>query len=190
MPDRDLSAGMLAAISAGTVRLAILYEGVFVSGGVDTSVYLWTGIGTLTWDGHAWLAGGILLGISPVEETGETRAVGFEVSLSGMSQTMVSLFLQSVRSGRRGKLWLALFNAGNWSTPIDAPYPIRSGRFDVGLIEDDGDKCIIVAKYEDRLRDLERPRENRWTKEDQDLLVPGDTGFDSNAALQDAVFVW
>jgi hypothetical protein len=70
------------------------------------------------------------------------------------------------------------------------PYPLRRGRLDVGITEDDGDKAILTAKYEDRLRDLERPREFRWTKEDQEQLVPGDTGFDNVAALQDAVFTW
>jgi len=391
---------MLAAIAANTVRPAILFEGVFDNGGVDESVYLWSGVGPLSWGGHTWLGGGNLLGFSPIEETGETRAVGFQVSLSGMSQTMVSLFQQSLRSGRRGKLWLALFPAnvyalsfvaasdhaatrtgfpnnaagaditveawikptavgvaagdvvskgrdsvsfgygivvypngelrgrnssgdaalggamvadqvyhvaivysasgmigyingvqsgtsaqttavdstneiavgcrgvttptqsnfdgvidgvriytralspseiaqhysgqfvdesgriavwnfeegsgstaadtsGNgrtltlvnnpsWvggvgsviSTPILDPYPLRRGRLDVGITEDDGDKAILTAKYEDRLRDLERQREFRWTKEDQEQLVPGDTGFDNVPALQDAVFTW
>jgi hypothetical protein len=394
MADRDLSAGMLAAITAGTVRPAILFEGVFDNGGVDESVYLWSGVGNLSWDGKTWLGGGNLLSFSPIEETGEVRAVGFQVSLSGMSQTMVSLFQQSLRSGRRGKLWLALFRAdlhsldfngssqkalsdanvdfpeslsieywfrpdapttqraivsnrqggghyighepggklfwyvnassvptmigiaslvagttyhaafttdgttskmylngaldqtqvrtspassgrkfdvahdadnadwygggvdevrfysralspdevaqhragifndesglilrwsfdegsgsavsdlsGNgrvgtltgspvWNSPMGAnaapeliadPYPLRRGRLDVGITEDDGDKAILTAKYEDRLRDLERPREQRWTSEDQILLVPGDTGFDNVPALQDAVFTW
>lgn len=188
MSERDLTSGMSTAIASGLVRPAIFYEGTFFSGGVDTYLRLWTGIGSIAWNGYTWTGGGNLLAISPIEESGDIKAIGFSVSLSGMPTAAVSIALQSVRSGKPGKLWLGLFDASG--SLIADPYLLRRGRFDIDLIDDDGENCTITAKYEDRLVDLERPRERRYTSEDQKIDYPADKGFDFVPALQDTQLVW
>ena len=47
---RVLTAAMLAAIRTGNLRPVLFYEGVFGSG----TVRLFTGSGTLTWNGNTW----------------------------------------------------------------------------------------------------------------------------------------
>ena len=185
MASRDLTAGMLTAIQAGHVRPAILYEGEFYSAGV-VYLRLWTGVGSLSWDSKTWTGGGKLLGISVLQETSQTKAVGFEVKLSGMPSDLISLALSSVQRNRAGRLWLALFDSSG--AVIADPYLLKRGRFNMIPIEDDGKTCTITARYEDRLFGLDLPRERRYTHEDQQLRAPGDTGFDQVEWLQDATF--
>lgn len=187
MAARDLTAGMLTAIQAGAVRPALLYEGAFDSGGTPQYVRLWTGMGNLTWDAKTWVGGGHLLGISPITESTKTEAVGFEVTVSGMPSTRISLALSSARKNKPGSLWLALFDASG--AVIADPYLLQSGRFDMIPIEDSGDTCTITVRYEDRLIALQKPRERRYTHEDQQLRSAGDLGFEYVQGLQDAAFL-
>lgn len=190
MTARDLSAGVETAIQAGVVYPALLYEGEFYSAGSPSVQYLrlWTGVGTLTWDSKTWTGGGTLLGISPLEETRDVKAVGFTVTVSGIESAKVSLALQSVRQNKPGTLWLACFNAAG--ALIADPYRLRDGRFDIAVIEDNGETCTIAAQYEDRTIDLDRARDRRYTHEDQQIDYPGDLGFEYVAALQDMQIMW
>jgi len=190
MTTRDLTSGMTAAVQAGTVRPALLYEGEFDNGsGGSAFVRLWSGLGTLTWNGQSWAGAGNLLGISEVRESTSLRANAFEVWLTGVSQTLVATALASARKNRSGKLWLALFNAGDFTTPIADPYLLKKGRFDTIPIDDAGTASKITARYEDRLAALGIPRERRYTTADQALRAPGDRGFEYVEALQDAQFI-
>jgi len=188
MASRNLTAPMLAAIAAGTVRPGLLYEGEFVSGGSPAFLNLWSGVGLLSWDSKTWTGGGQLMGLSPIEESRQMSAVGFTVTLSGMPSSLIATALANVRQGRPGKLWLALFDAAG--AIIADPYPLQSGRLDVSLIEDAGETCTISVQYESRLVDLERARERRWTHEDQQIDHVGDLGFEYVAALQDMQITW
>ena len=70
------------------------------------------------------------------------------------------------------------------------PYLLQQGKLDIGIIEDNGETCTIAVTYEGRLIDLERPRESRYTHEDQQRFFPGDKGFDQVEALQDRELTW
>lgn len=185
MTARSLTAGMLTAIAAGTVRPALFFEGVYDSGGSDAYLRLWTGVGSISWNGHTWVGGGEQLGISQLEETRDVKAVGFTVTLSGMPSSLVAIALASVRQGRAGTLWLGCFDASN--ALIADPYQLQKGRFDIVVIEDAGETCTIAAQYESRLVDLERPRERFYTSEDQYLDFAADLGFAFVPDIQNGV---
>src|SRR6185436_6744271 len=95
---RGLSAAMLAAIAAGTVRPAFFYEGEFSTG----VLRLWTGRGTFAWDGQSWLGAGEMLGVSPIMEGSAVRAVGFSVSMTGEATAERSAALTGVQQGLPG----------------------------------------------------------------------------------------
>ena len=109
MPARDLSAGVTARLGDRVVYPAMLYEGTFYSGGAEVLVNAWTGFGALSWNGKTWLGQGNLLGVSSIEESTDIRAIGFDVTLTGVKSSNISLALQSGRQGKPGKIWLALF---------------------------------------------------------------------------------
>jgi len=187
---RDLTSGMATAVQAGTVYPAILYEGEFDDGaGGSAFLRLWTGTGTLSWNGFSWTGAGNLIGISGVTESTELKANAFEAWLSGVSSALGAIALTAARKNRYGKLWLAMFNAGNWTTPIADPYLLKRGRFDTSPIDDSGDTAKITVRYEDRLATLSIPKERRYTSADQALRFPGDKGFDYVESLQDAQFL-
>jgi hypothetical protein len=187
---RDLTAAMEAAVQAGTIRPVLLYEGEFYTAGSPSVQYLrlFTGVGTLSWDGKTWTGGGGLLAITPLEESREVKAIGFTVSVQGQSSSNIALALASVRQGKPGKLWLGLFDA-SWALLAD-PYEIANGRLDYPTIEDSADLCTIAVQYEDRLVDVDRARERRYTGEDQAIDYPTDPGFEFVPALQDMQFMW
>lgn len=190
MAARDLTSGMATAVQAGTVYPAILYEGEFDDGGGGSAfVRLWSGLGSLSWDSKTWLGAGSLIGIGAVEETAGLRANAFEVWLTGVSSSLVATALVASRKNRSGKLWLACFNAGDFSTPIADPYLLAEGRFDTVPISDSGDESKITVRYENVLAALGIPKERRYTTADQAIRSPGDGGFRYVEALQDAQFI-
>jgi len=192
MTQRGFSAENLAAIQAGKVFPALFVEGLFYVADDSPSDYwlrLWTGVGPIEWGGRIWTGGGNLLGFSKLDESAETRAIGFTVLLSGMPSDLVSLALQSTRIGYPVKIYLGLFDSAEGALVAD-PHQVRAGRFDLSVIEDSGETCTISAQYEDRLVDLERTRDRRYTQEDQAFEWPGDLGFEFVPILQDAQLIW
>lgn len=180
---RDLTASVITQLQSASVEVGILFEGEFASGWVR----LWSGIGSLSWDGKTWTGTGNLLGISGIDETAEVRASGMTVSLSGVPSDLLSAALGDARSGRIGRVYLAFFSGGSI---VADPILQFEGRLDVPAIEDGPETATISISYESELIDLERARERRYTPEDQQIDFPGDLGFDYVASLQDAQITW
>lgn len=180
---RDLTASVITQLQAASVEVGVLFEGEFASGWVR----LWSGVGTLSWDGKSWSGVGTLLGISGIDETNEIRASGLTVSLSGVPSDLLSAALGDARSGKTGRVYLAFFSSGSI---VADPILQFEGRLDVPAIEDGPDTATISISYESELIDLERARERRYTPEDQAIDFPGDLGFAYVAALQDAQITW
>ena len=185
---RDADASVIAALNSAKIPWALFYEGIFVVSGVDTPVRFWSGLGNTTWNGFTWVGAGNLLGFSDIEETQEVRATSFSVSLSGLATGVIGLALGSIKSGKAGSLWLAILDDAG--AIVGTPYPLRRGRFDTDTISFDGEQCVITVQYEGLLATLDRPRERRWTNEDQQIDYPNDKGFVFVPELQDRTLIW
>lgn len=181
---RALSVAMLAAIAAGTVRPVIFYEGEYSSG----FLRLWSGVGTYSWGGQSWLGAGEMIGVAPIGEASGVRAIGFSVSLSGESSTLLTANLAAAGQGLPGKVWLGAFDSAG--ALVADPFLCFSGRLDVPEIVDSGAICTIAVAYESRLIDLDKARNRRWTHEDQQQDYPADLGFEYVPALQNAEIPW
>src|SRR5258706_267544 len=88
---RDATSGVLTALASPTKTWAILYEGIFSVGGVDTPLRLWTGRGDLLWNSFTWSGFGKLLSVDFGEEVAEVRAVNFTLTLSGLAPGITDL---------------------------------------------------------------------------------------------------
>lgn len=181
---RALTAAMLAAMATGNLRPLILYEGEF-SGG---TVRLFTGYGTIDWNGYTWTGSGQMLNITSIQEVSELQAVNFTISLNGQLSSLLSIALGQVRRGKPGSLWLGLLNSSN--ALIADPFLCFKGRADKPDIVPDPENAMISVAYESRLIDAARRRERRYTSEDQQIDYPADSGFDYVPALQDTQFTW
>ena len=175
---RTLTAEALAQILAQAKMVAVFFEGDFASG----PVRLWSGLGDLDWNGQTWSGAGDLGTISPILESTDVQANGVRVTLSGIPSASLSLALQEARRGQTGTLWIAFLD--DTGAVVADPYIAFSGRLDQPQIEDGGDTAAISIAYENRLIDLERPREWRFDHEDQQITYPGDLGFEFVASIQ------
>lgn len=181
---RTLTPEFIAKLEAVTKSPVIFYEGEFSSDVIN----LWSGIGTKSWDGKDWVGVGGLASVSSIQETTEIKADGIQVSLTGIPTENMSLVLSEQFSGAYGKVWLGFIedNGDIVTDPALAFY----GRMDVPTIADDGNTLSISIAYENRLKDLERPRELRYTHDSQQSIFAGDLGFEYVPSLQEWNGVW
>lgn len=181
---RNLGSSIVSEITSAQMSPFLLFEGEFASG----TLRLWSGIGDLSWNSYTWTGVGSLASISSVTETADTSAQGITVSLSGIPSSLVSLFLGDVRQGSAGKVYLGFTDSSG--DVISSPYMLFEGRLDVPAMEESAESAVISITYESRLIDLERPRESRYTNEDQQREFAGDLGFEFVPSLQDITINW
>jgi hypothetical protein len=181
---RDITSGLNTELTSSVLRPVLFYEGEFSSG----FLRLWSGIGTMTWDSKDWTGAGYLLGLSPIEETGDVRASGMSISLSGMPSSLIATALSEARQGKPGKVWVGALDATG--AVVADPNLHFWGRLDVPAIDEQGDTCTITVTYESRLISLGRSRERRYTLEDQKIDFPEDKAFEFVESLQDATITW
>lgn len=182
---RDLTAAFIAQLEAQSKMVALFFEGDFANG----TVYLWSGLGEIDWDGKTWVGfGGVLAGISRIKETSDTKAEGIAITLSGITETMRSLILAECEQGKPGSVFVGFID-DNGDVVAD-PSNAFEGRLDVPSMVDDGKQINVTITYENRLRDLERVRELRYTDASQQEIFPGDVGFEYVPSLQDWNGTW
>ena len=181
---RNLTAAQIAEITAQNMRPALFIQALFTSG----YIYVWSGIGTISWNGQTWTGVGSLGAISPIPETSDLTAAGLKLSLSGIPASLITSALGEVRQGA------PVFIYQGFLTPsggvVANPNNAWSGRMDTCEIAEGGDTATIAITAESRLLDLNRSRERRYTKQDQAIDFPGDTGFDFVPSLQELSIVW
>ena len=150
-------------------------------------LYLWTGYGDITFGGNTYNGGGDVLNITGVSETSEIRADGITIGLTGISSSLIASALTESYQGRNCKVYLGAISSG---AVVADPYAVFSGRMDVMTIDDSGETCDMVIQAENRLVDLDRPRNRRYTSEDQKIDYPNDKGLEFVADLQDKQIIW
>lgn len=203
---RNLTADMISELSGQSVEPAMLMEADFD----QETLRMWTGVGTLEWQGNEFFGGGNFLGISPIEETQDLEAKGIAVTLSGIPSNLIATSLLYRPRGRPFRLYLAVVSTtrivateddGDVLTEdggrillenqfINDPYRIFSGLMDVMEFTDTGDTATIRLSVESSLIQGQRAKIRRYTSEDQKKRFPNDKGFDLINQLQDKEIVW
>lgn len=181
---RGLESGMLAATTADVVRPILLVQCDFDSGNLN----LWGGIGDLTVDSVTYVGAGTLLTISSVNESTELTASGVTVTLSGVTEPLISKARDEDYQGRELKILLGVMDSTN--SVIDDPVIIFSGFMDVMTIQDAGETATIAVQVENRLIEFQRNRVRRYTAEDQKLDYPTDKGLEFVAEIAEKEIVW
>ena len=169
---RSLSSDMLAAIVAGTLAPIYLVALQFDSG----TKYMWTGIGTVVWNGQDWEGQGDFLGVSSITQTGDLQAESITISLSGIDTGNVSSALTDVSTLSKANVWLGFLNLSTGAI-ISDPSPCFTGHLDVATVQDDGADIVISISCENDLIKLAQASERRFTNDDQQIDYPTDTGF-------------
>lgn len=152
------------------------------------NIYLWTGDHDLTIDGNTYLGAGTLLSISNIEDTLELKSSGITVSLAGMDSTMVNLALNDNYQNRFITIYLGYLSGG--TDTVVGVMTLFKGRMQSLTINDDPNGSTISVDAENRLIDLEKPSNLRYTKASQEYIATGDTCFNRVQSIQDKEVIW
>lgn len=203
---RDLSTALSSSLEDNVVYPFFAIELQFDS---PNTLRLWTGYGTLVFEGVSYYGTGELLGISTVEETIEMAAKGATLTLSAVPSEVISLALQQPYQGRVCKIYFGMFTTDTLLQEDGTSYillqdgaKIRLESQETGLtevftgymnqmsIEEGPETSTIQLSVENKLVDLERPRVARYTSAYQKNKFAGDLGLDFVESLQDQKLVW
>jgi hypothetical protein len=180
---RAMSTAMLEALALSVIYPAIFVEATFVSG----TVYLWSGVGPIIWNGQTWTGIGSLGSISTIDEGATVEAKGMVLTLSGIDPTLLPDVLTEFQLGAPVTVYLGLFNEG---ALIANPVASFSGRMDQPTIEVTGLEAKIGINCESRLIDMNTAVDRRYTPEDQQRDWPGDLGLNFVNAIQEMTLYW
>jgi hypothetical protein len=175
---------MQSAVTADLVRPIILVQCAFDSGNLN----LWNGVGNLTVSSVDYVGAGTLLAIGEIAETSELQANGITVTLSGITDPLLSKARDEDYQGRELKVLLGAMDASNGV--ISTPVNVFSGFMDTMVINDSSETATIQIAVENRLIGFERTRVRRYTAEDQLIDFPSDKGLEFVADMAEKEIVW
>lgn len=205
---RNLTPEMAAEFSGKSVFPILLADLGFDSG----TLYMWTGVGDLSYNGNTYLGGGNLIGLSTVGETQELEAKGIVATLNGIPQSLIATALLERTRGRPFNMYLAAIASSHLvltedgstvlvenSQPgavitetdfVSSPYPMFSGMMDYMELDDKVEDATIALSVENALIIARRSKVKRYTSEEQKRTYPDDLGLDLINQLQDKEVVW
>ena len=151
-------------------------------------IRIWSGNDDITIDSETYTGAGTLLTISDVVEGREVKSEGVSVALSGMDSTVLSYALTENYQNRPITLFLGFLMGG--SNEVAGTIILFKGRMVNLTVNDDPNGSVVNVDAENRLVDLDRPSNLRYTAESQQFLFAGDTGFNRMQQLQDKQINW
>lgn len=180
---RVLSTAMQTWIAAPFQLPALFIQLTFSS----STLYLWSGSGSITWNGHTWVGVGALMGFSLIEDAANTEARNVTITLSGLDTTALPDCLAEVQLGLPVYIYLAGMSAG---TPIATPVMAWAGRMDRPDCVVGPETFLISLNCETRTVDLNVPVDRRYTNPDQQMTYPGDLCFQFVDGIQEMTLYW
>jgi len=177
--------------SAITSRLGADAQTIFfaIKAEFDTDdILIWSGTDDITINSETYTGAGSLLSISGVEEDLEMKSSGFAIAISGMDATVLDYALTESYQNRPITLYMGFQMGG--SNESAGEITLFKGRMTALSINDTPDGATISIDCENRLVDLDRPSNLRYTIESQQFLHNGDTGFNRVQGLQDKQIAW
>lgn len=186
---RGLSTPMLSgpgSISSNAIRPAFLVDLQFRT----VAEHVWSGAGTITWNGNTYVGVGSVGKIGSVSEgSGDgLNAQGTSVTLSGINPALLAESMTDIQLGAPATIWFALFD-GNLNI-LGSPYPLYVGTVDQPQLAIGTEEMSITLKLENRLINLKRSGMRRYTSADQNLYFPTDCAFTWVEILNDQALKW
>lgn len=181
---RGLTSLNAAAASARHVRPITFLELRFDS----ATLYLHNGVGTYIWGGHTWIGVGALGSIGDVDESDDLSAPGAIYQLSGINTTILTESL-----GEQIYKRLAIRYEGfldDNGALVDTPHELRRDFMHRMPSSRGGEIDTITLHCESEMIADRRAPGGMFSDEDQQVLFPGDTGFQYVPQMMDAQIQW
>lgn len=158
---RDITSAFETAMAADTVRPVFFVKAEFVS---DT-LYLWTGRGTISWDGQTWTGSGNLLTVAEIKETADLKVNEVNINFSGLPDELKSIALSEVQGKNKLTVWLGLLDS---SLNVIADPEIQFiGYMDEVQLNTDTKIAQFSLNVLNRLVKMQSPSNARYTNRDQ-----------------------
>ena len=175
-----------------TSRLGADHQALFfaVKAEFDTdTIRVWTGAEDLTINSETYLGAGQLLTLGTVEEGTDLTSTGLTVGLTGMDATILNLGLTEQYQNRSITLYLGYLSGE--TNNVAGTVTLFKGRMTAMTINDDPiNGSTISVSAENRLIDLKRPSNLRYSKASQKYIDAADTGFNRVLSIQDMEIMW
>jgi len=180
---RALPAPMVQNLTSNAVGDLIVMLDLTLKSGTE---YVWSGIGSISWNGHTYRGVGSLGSVGDIKEGIDVKADGTTVSLSGIDPTILQECLDDIQLGAPVTIWLGLLTNGQVSTA----YPMYKGTVDRPNVPITPDTLTITLALENRMLNMQRPTMRRYTSADQNYYFPTDCGFVHVESLADCALIW
>ena len=145
--------------------------------------------GEITFGGTTYEGAGTLLGISPIEDNADLSSSGAAITLSGLNKEVLNLALTETYQNRPITIFQGFLDGGG--SNVTGTLVLFKGRIQNLKILDTPDGLATISlDAENRLIDLKRPSNLRYTKESQEFVSSGDTGFNRVDQMVDKKLVW
>ncbi len=188
--ERALTPEVIALIEAEVVKPVLFIFADFPS----SPIRIWTGIGSITFQGHTYTSAGGLISIDALAETTDTAAKGMVVHVNALQLSYVQKLTDDAYQGRAAVIFLAFWNEAE-DTLYSTPGPWWEGFMDTDEATYDGNSANLSIKCEHNLVDILRKREWQYTDADQQALMADlssvrDTGLTRIPKIQDLTIPW
>jgi len=186
MANRGATAAFIAQAQAQAAHQIHLVEVGLEIG----TVYLTDGNRQVSWGGHDYIAAGYLLQFSDIEENATPQAATISVSLSGVTQTIMSLFLTYAYIDRPVAIYRAFLDEDG--DLVADPLLIFSGRIDAPAFQENPDagSAVLTVTVASQWVDFLRTPGRHTNHDEQQAFFPGDRGFEYVSELADRTIVW
>ncbi len=187
MSERTLTEAVKVAAASEVVAPFFAVSAAFPSG----TVRIWAGVGELTISGNTYEGVGEFLTIEAITETVDGGSNGVALTLSGIPSEVRNPIFEDKYQGNEAEVIMGVFQPGDGSI-ISDPITIFKGHLDSDTVKEDGKTQTITLRVENRIVDLLRPREYRYTLEGQHALkgATSDMGLEFMPALQETQIDW
>lgn len=179
---RGLSTANSNQVASASVQVVLLAKLEF-----DTTVYVHTGIGTITYDGNDYLGVGDFGGISEARESELLGPDPLTLSLSGLDSTMVDEALNSAAYGDVVTIYEG-YRVDDGTLDGD-PWVVWKGWVEYAQVQRGGENTVSLICQHD-LAVLNEKEGSRFTDEDQQAEYSGDLGFEFVADMVDKKLYW
>ncbi len=139
-------------------------------------VFVWNGVGTKSWNGHDWQGLGKFGNISPISESMDMTVSGVKLILSGIPSDMVSLALDELTQFLPATVWFGYLEDDD--SVVADPFVAFKGKCDTVEMEDSGETSTLTISVESNAIVHRKPQGLRYTDADQQIIHPGDRGFE------------
>ena len=168
---RTIYTSTIAALASDSFNFATLIKFEF-----DTPIYLTDWYQDVSALSATWASSSHFLGVSNSTESSDLRVNGLSVTLSGVEQSYISIFLSQDYLDVPAKVYRAVFDDSN--AIVGAPILVFDGLITGFNIEDNKTESKINVDLASHWKDFEKLNGRKTNYNSQQLHFPQDEGFE------------